>query len=298
MKRTTGLLMELVLTAAMLLGAACNTGTEATPKVGANTGGTNNMTGGFTNTGALGSFTSADLASFANSIAPALGQVSSNQQAGIWVTGLGKVTLAPDLALLSLGVEVRANTVEAARAEAAAAMTGIIEALKARGIADKDIQTRYFNIYPEYTYQDVYENGGRYGKQILTGYRVSNTVTAKIRDLDIVGATIDDVVRAGGDVTRINSIQFTVEDASAAQMQARESAVLDALAKADQFATLTGVTRGNLLFITESGSSVPQARSFDGMEAAVFADSAVTPVSAGELELQVSVQAVFAIGSP
>lgn len=291
MKRITGLLMGLVLAAAMLLGAACDTGTEATPQVGANTGGTGSL-------GTLGNFNSAELAAFASSIAPALGQVGGSQQAGIWVAGLGKVTLVPDMALLSLGVEVRADTVEAARAEAAAAMTAIIEAIKARGIADRDIQTRYFNISPEYTYQEVYEDGRRYNKQVLTGYRVSNTVTAKIRDLDIVGATIDDVVGAGSDATRINSIQFTVEDSSAAQVQARESAVLDALAKADQFATLTGVTRGNLMFITESGSSVPQARSFDGMESAAFADSAVTPVSAGELELQVSVQAVFAIDSP
>ena len=120
---------------------------------------------------------------------------------------------------------------------------------------------------------------------------------SKISALEVVGTTRDDVVDVGGDAIRINSIQFIVEDASAARVQARENAVLDALAKADQFATLTGVTRGNLLFITESNGSVPQARSFVGMEAAAFADSAVTPISAGELELQISVQVVFAIGN-
>jgi uncharacterized protein YggE len=275
----------------VILGTACSSEATGAPQDGSNTGGIGNL-------GTLGSLTSAELAAFAGSIAPALGQISGSQQAGIWVTGLGKVTLDPDLALLSLGVEVRADTVEAARAEAAAAMTGIIEALKARGIADEDIQTRFFNISPEYTYQEVYEDGRRYNKQVLTGYRVSNNVTAKIRDLDIVGATIDEVVQGGGDATRINSIRFTVEDASAASVQARERAVLDALAKADQFATLTGVARGSLLFITESGGSIPVARNFDGMEAAAFADSVVTPISAGELELQVSVQLVFAIGSP
>jgi uncharacterized protein YggE len=283
-KRVRWLFAGLTLAVVLLLGAACDTEATASP---ANTGGM----------GTLGNLTSAELAAFAGSIAPALGQLSGNQQAGIWVTGLGKVTLDPDLALLSLGVEVRADTVEAARAEAAAAMTGIIEALRAKGVADKDIQTRFFNISPEYTYQEIYEDGRRYNKQVLTGYRVSNTVTAKIRDLNIVGATIDEVVLAGGDATRINSIHFTVEDTSAALVQARESAVLDALAKADQFATLTGVTRGNLLFITESGGSMPVVQDFARMEAAAFADSAATPISAGELELQVSVQVVFAIGS-
>ena len=286
-RRVKWLFAGLTLAVVLLLGAACDTEATASPQLGANTGGI----------GTLGNLSSAELAAFAGSIAPALGQLSGNQQAGIWVTGLGKVTLDPDLALLSLGVEVRADTVEAARAEAAAAMTGIIEALRDQGIADKDIQTRFFNISPEHTYQEIYEDGRRYNKQVLTGYRVSNTVTAKIRDLDIVGATIDEVVLAGGDATRINSIRFTVEDTSAAQVQARESAVLDALAKADQFATLTGVTRGNLLFITESGGSMPVVQDFARMEAAAFADSAATPISDGELELQVSVQVVFAIGS-
>jgi uncharacterized protein YggE len=284
MKRAKWLLVSLALTMTMILVAACDTGADDLPLVGANTGGT-------------GSFTSAELVALAGSIAPALGQSGGYQQAGIGVTGFGKVTMEPDMALLSLGVEVRAETVEAARSEAAGAMTGIFEVLKARGIGDMDIQTKYFNIYPEYTYHEVNESGTRYNKQVLTGYRVSNTITAKIRDLEVVGTTIDDVVEVGGDAIRINSIQFIVEDASAARVQARENAVLDALAKADQFATLTGVTRGNLLFITESNSSVPQARSFVGMEAAAFADSAVTPISAGELELQISVQVVFAIGN-
>ena len=131
----------------------------------------------------------------------------------------------------------------------------------------------------------------------MTGYRVTNTGSAKVRDMDILGETIDEVVLAGGDATRINSIRFTVEDPSAAQVQARESAVMDALAKADQFATLTGVTRGSLLFITESGGGVPVVLDFARMEAAAFADSIATPISVGELEVQVSVQMVFAIGS-
>lgn len=299
MKRANWLLVGLALTVVLLLGAACQTGAAETPEGGNNTGGTNNTgTGGINYTGSFGNLTTTDLAAFAGSIAPALGQMGGSQQAGIWVTGQGKVTLEPDLALLSLGVETRAKTVKAARAEAAEAMTGIINALKAKGIADKDIRTSYFNIYPEYTYEEVYQNGGRYGKQILTGYVVSNNITVKIRDLDMVGATIDDVVMAGGDASRIQSIQFTVEDSSAAQAQARERAIKDALAKADQFATLTGVTRGSLVYATESGGGVPMVREFAKMEAGAVADSAATPISAGEMEIQVSVQMVFAIGNP
>ena len=292
MKRAKLLLVGLTLTVVLMLGAACDSAAANTPQK-------ENLTGGTNNIGALGDLTSVELAAFMSSISPSIGQGSYGQQAGIWVTGLGKVTIEPDLALLSLGVETRAETVAEARAEAAAAMTGIIEALKANGIADKDIQTRYFHISPEYTYQEVFEDGRRYNKQVLTGYRVTNTVTAKVRDLDILGETIDEVVLAGGDASRIQSIRFTVEDSSAAQVEARENAVMDALAKAEQFAILTGVTRGSLLFITESGGGVPQVMDFARMEGApAVAFDVATPISAGELEVQVSVQVVFAIGSP
>ena len=285
MKRAKLLLVGLTLMVVLTLGAACNSAETDTPPGG-----------GINNLSSLGSdLTSVELAAFMNSLSPAIGLTSANQQTGIWVTGLGKVTIEPDLALLSLGVETRADTVTEARAVAAAAMTGIIEALKANGIDDRDIQTRYFNISPEYTYQEVYEDGRSYGKQVLTGYRVTNTVTAKIRDLDAVGETIDAVVLAGGDAARIQSIRFTLEESSVAQVQAREGAVMAALAKADQFAYLIGVTRGNLLFIAESGGGVPVVQDFTRMEGAAFSDEASTPISVGELEVQVSVQMVFGI---
>lgn len=224
-------------------------------------------------------------------------QQTASGQSGIWVNGVGMVSLDPDLALLRLGVETQGDTVSEAMNEAARAMTGIMDALEANGVQKKDIQTSYFNISPEYVYQEVYDGTGRYNKQVLTGYRVSNTLTAKVRDLDTIGTTIDEVATGGGDATRIQSIQFTVEDSSDAQTAAREAAILNAVAKADQFATLTGNSRGQLLYITESGSAVPTARSFDqaafgGAEAAF---DKVTPISTGELQIQVSVQAVFAI---
>jgi uncharacterized protein YggE len=284
MKRAKWLWVGLTLAVVLILGAGCSSEAVETPQGGGSTGGTSN-------TGSLGNLNSVELADFARSLAPALSQGGGYGQTGIWVTGQGKVTLDPDLALLSLGVETRADTVKAARAQAAEAMTGIIQALKARGIADKDIQTQFYNIQPEYVWNDFAK------RQEIIGYRVTNNVTAKVRDLEILGDTIDEVAAAGGDATRIDGIQFTVEDSSVAQNQARERAILDALAKAGQFATLTGVTRGSLLYATESGGGVPLVRDFAKMEFGAVADSAATPISAGELEILVSVQMVFAIGS-
>ena len=233
-----------------------------------------------------------------DSIAQALGQLGGYGGSGIQVTGEGKVTIAPDLALLNLGVEAMAYTVAEARADAATAMAAVIAALKANGIADADIQTSYFNISPEYTYREVTTGDSRYGEQLLVGYRVTNNVTAKVRDLDSVGATIDATAEAGGNAARIQNIRFTVEDSSAAQLQARESAVKDALDKADHFASLAGVNRGSLLSISESGGGAPVTRSFGLDSAMMFESAASTPISAGELEIAIYVQAVFAIESP
>ena len=116
---------------------------------------------------------------------------------------------------------------EQARYDAATSMNKIVSSLKASGIEDKDIQTRYFNISPQYIWEEVVEDGRRRSKQILTGYQVNHNLQVKIRDLDEgrVGIVIDQAVVAGGDNSRINSIQFTIEDSYAAQNQARELAL-------------------------------------------------------------------------
>ena len=229
------------------------------------------------------------------STAPLL-QVGSSQ-AGIWVSGEGTISLTPDLALLNIGVETMAETVAEARDEAARAMDAIVTAVKTHGLEDKDVQTRSFNIWPRYEYPEVLEGGLRVRKQTLVGYTVSNSAAIKIRDLDDVGTIIDDVATAGGNATRINGIQFTVEDPKPFMTGLREAAVQDALAKAGQFATLTGVQVGPLVYITENRGGAPAVRDFADAGFAMEAMAAAPPttVSGGELELSLSVQAAFEI---
>lgn len=231
-------------------------------------------------------------------LARALSGTTAVGQTGIWVTGEGTVTLEPDLALLNLGVDATAATVAEARDITATAMDAIVTALKARGLEDKDIQTQSFNIFPMYEFQEVVRDGRRVGTQVLTGYRVSNTAAVKVRDLENVGEIIDEVAAAGGDETRINGISFTVEDTSDLEVELRQSAVGDALARADHLASLSGVSRGRLVFLTQLGS--PSGQDFSG---GIVADFAVersfaapsSSVSGGELELTLRVQAVFEI---
>jgi len=128
----------------------------------------------------------------------------TNQQLGIWVTGEGEVTAVPDIANIRLGVEAQAETVDAAQAEAAEAMDGVMTSLKDNGVAEKDIQTKYFSVH-QVTRWDRDED-----EEVILGYRVTNTVTAKIRDIEEVGTIIDAVIEAGGDLIRINNIEFSV----------------------------------------------------------------------------------------
>lgn len=220
-----------------------------------------------------------------------------SQQSGIWVTGKGKVTLEPDLALLDMGIEARSKSVEQARYDAAASMNKIVSSLKASGIEDKDIQTRSFNISPQYIWEEVIEDGRRRSKQILTGYQVTHNLQIKIRDLDEdrVGIVIDQAVVAGGDNSRINSIQFTIEDSYAAQNQARELAIEDGLAKAQLFADRTGVIRGKLVFITENNTTGIEPRTSMDFARGSMALESDTHISSGELEVQAAVQMIFNI---
>lgn len=221
--------------------------------------------------------------------------LSSTQQTGVWVSGQGKVTAVPDLAILSLGIEAQATTVEEARTQAAKAMTKVIEALKAHGLGDREIQTRYLSIQPVTEWVDA--KNGRGGRQVIIGYKVTNNVTAKIRKLDTVGTVIDDVARAGGDLTRVQGVSFTIEDPKPLQVRARELALKDALAKAQQIAAVMSVTLGKPTYIAESGGAVPvryEGAVLKAMPAPAAAEPP-TPVSPGEMEISLSVQVTFAI---
>ncbi|MEE8471409.1 MAG: SIMPL domain-containing protein [Dehalococcoidia bacterium] len=208
------------------------------------------------------------------------------QQTGLWVTGTGRVAAVPDVVILRLGVEAQQTTVTEAQSNAAAAMAGIMAALSANGVAERDVQTQRFSI----TAVTKWVEDSR--EQITIGYKVTNIVNAKIRDMDKAGSTIDAVAEAGGDLTRIEAISFTVDDPTAYYNEAREEALLDAMAKAQQIAPIVGVTLGKPIYITESGGPVPppypRVAYAEGLDVG-------TSISPGEMDISVTVQIVYAI---
>jgi uncharacterized protein YggE len=217
------------------------------------------------------------------------GTTVGNSNQGLWVSGEGKVQAAPDIANIQLGIEAQGTTVAEAQAQANSAMTAVMNALKAQGIADADIQTRYFNIQ-KVTRWDMEKQ-----VEVAVGYRVSNVVLVKVRDVDKAGTVIDAVAVAGGDLTRVDSVSFDIDDPIRFYDQAREKAVADAADKAKNLADLAGVKLGKAIYINEGSSSVVPPTPIYARSEAAGAAFDTTQISAGEMEIIVYVQVAYEI---
>jgi len=211
------------------------------------------------------------------------------QQTGIWVTGQGEAMAVPDIAMLSLGIEARGNTVAEAQSQASEAMDKVMEALKNSGIAERDIQTQRFSIYPITKWLRDEE------EEKIVGYRVTNVVSAKIREVDKTGDIIDAAAEAGGDYTRIQGINFTVDDPAPYYEEARSKAMDDAKKKAEQLADLANVKAGRPTYISEGAVYWPPPIKgvYEGGGAPIPAPE--TPISPGELKITANVQVAYAI---
>jgi hypothetical protein len=197
--------------------------------------------------------------------------------------------VVPDVARLSLGIEARADTVTEAQSQAAVAMDEVIQALKDNGVDKKDIQTQRYSIYPVTRWVKDEE-------EEIIGYRVTNMVVAKIREVDKAGVIIDAVAKAGGDYTRIQGISFSVDDPTSYYKEARTKAVQDAESKAKQLASLTGIRLGKPTYISEGAVYPPPiTRGLYEGAAPLPAPAPETPISPGELKITVNVQVAYAI---
>ena len=217
-------------------------------------------------------------------------------QAGIWVSGEGKASVEPDIAILSLSVEARGDAVADANAVAVEAMDAVMASLRQNGIAERDIQTRNFNIWPEYSSELVTNAAGQsFERRAVSGYRVSNELTVKARELDKVGEIINGAIVAGGDSIRFQDLRFTLEDTTALMPDLREKAIADAREKAAHTATVAGVNLGKMFYIAESGAGGPIAESFADTRVYAMAAASAPAISQGEIEVSLTVRAAFAI---
>ena len=204
---------------------------------------------------------------------------------GITVTGTGEVTGTPDTVEVSLGVAVLAENVQDATTTAAQKAEALIAALTGGGVDRKDITTTDYSIYPEYDYSNNTER--------LVGYRVSNTVRVKIRNVDDTGALIDSATAAGGNDVRVNGLQFSIDDDAEMVEAARAAAWEDALAKATQLAALSGQELGVAISINETVSSTPPPVFYERAAVEAAAD---TPIEPGTSAVTISLSVNFTLG--
>ena len=201
----------------------------------------------------------------------------------ISVSGEANVSVAPDLAQIDAGVANDAKTAKEASDANNAAMGKVLLALKGAGIDEKDYQTSRLSLQPQYG-----QNKST-GASPVVGFRASNRVTVKIRDVTKVAGIIDALVGAGAN--DIGNISFEVTQASKLLDEARERAVADARRKAEIYAKASGVTLGAPLSITEGGAPVPLFKARMAT-APMAAPAAVAP---GEETLSVTVNVSWAI---
>jgi hypothetical protein len=205
----------------------------------------------------------------------------------ISVTGQGEASGKPDQAEISAGVQTSAETVIEASRENQAVVARILEALDEQDIPEADIQTANYSIWAEQNYNDP-------DKERITGYRVSNMVNVKIKDIDKTGDVLAAVTNAGAN--SINGIHFSVADTDALEAQARQAAMADARARAEALAKLAGVELGEVLTI--STSSMPEfPRPYLASRAFEMADTqAPAPdIVPGQQSVSVQIHVMFAI---
>lgn len=202
----------------------------------------------------------------------------------VTAAGHGEVRIAPDMAMVMIGVLSQGDTAANALKANTAAMRAVLASLKDAGIEDKDIQTSNFTVQPRYDY-----NTGNQPPR-LVGYDVSNNVNVAVRKLDDLGAILDQVVTAGSN--QINGILFQVEKPQAAMDEARKLAVADATRKAQVYAGASAVALGNILSISESTGVQPPIPVDTKM---IRAESADVPIARGEQVISVDVNMVWEI---
>lgn len=201
----------------------------------------------------------------------------------ITVTGTGTAEAPPDLLTISVGVECRRDSVGAAYAGAGTASAAVSGALRQHGVADADLRTSGLNVRPELIWRDG--EGQR-----VAGYVASSILTVRLRDVAAASAVIAAVVDAGGDDVRLNGLELGFADESAVMARAREAAWQDAVAAAEQFASLASARLGAVVSIAEhplSSGPVPVAR----LERAMAADT--VSVEAGHASVGAGVAVVW-----
>ncbi len=213
--------------------------------------------------------------------------MAENVNRYITVTGKGKVSAVPDTTWVTSGVNTQAKTAAEALNKNTNLMKAVIEVFKDSDIKDKNIQTSGFNVHP------VYDYSKDSSPPKLTGYRVSNSVTVKITDINKLGELLDRLVSSGSN--QISGIRFGFDDNKALLDEARKDAIANTRKKAQLYAQAAGVDVGAVVSINELSTRLPRPvyRRTEMDQAKMMTSSGSVPVMSGEQSISASVTVVY-----
>ena len=196
------------------------------------------------------------------------------------ISAEGRTTRVPDLAIVQAGVVTQAATAGEAYSQANAKMARVIAALRAAGIAERDIQSSSISLQPQYKNRDNQD-------PVIFGYQALNTVTVRFRDVSKAGAILDILVREGANT--ISGPNLTLSQPDAALDEARTDAVTKARGRAELYAKAAGLRVDRILMISENGGG--RVPAMVGLRAGYVADN--LEVAPGESEINVTVTVRF-----
>jgi hypothetical protein len=202
----------------------------------------------------------------------------------VTVVGAGHVQGTPDTLTVNASIEFVAPDVSGAMNQTSDRQKAVIDALVGSGIDRKDISTTQVSLQPQFAGGD--------GTAII-GYRASNSIDVKIRKLDTASQTLSLIVSTGGDATRINAVNYSIEDDSQLVKDARARAFNDAKDRAQQYAQLSGLKLGKVMSITESGGATPPPPPPPMPYSRGGAEIAAVPVEPGQQTVGFSVTVIF-----
>lgn len=228
---------------------------------------------------------------FGVSIPPAMAQNASSivgqspTPATLNLNITSTVKKAPDMATISAGVVTQARTAKAAMDDNAQRMAAAFAALKAAGIADRDLQTSGINLSPQYSFIANQ-------RPIIKGYEATNRVSVRMRKLEMIGPVLDALVAQG--VNEINGPTFGLDKPETDLDVARSDAMATALRRAELYARASGTRVKRVVNISESGGYEPPQPRPMVMMARVSAEAASdTPIAPGEVSLSIQLNVTF-----
>ncbi len=202
----------------------------------------------------------------------------------ITIDAEGKVSVNPDIAVVTMGMTNEAKTIVEAQQKNTAVMNTLLQKLGALAIAKNDIQTTNYTIFPQYDYSD---NG-----QKLRGYRVDQNVTVKIRDLEKANAVLSLAGEVGANT--VDGLRFTVDDRVVYVAEAREDALEKIREKARLIASNLGVSFVEIVSYNEfeSGSDGLTPKAYDSLG---FGSEGGPIIEPGSMYVILQVSVSFAI---